>query len=167
MDEELKRAWDVFEEIKKPGGLQDIAQLLELKRLIEENIEKIKTAALAGKFSEAIAWVQHVKAEDLIRRSGLTPQELIVFERAALGHINKQIAYGLGVSEITVKVHIGHLMTKLSGSIGSRITNRTQLALLYWGITRDEITARENNLGVSRPDHKVEKPAARHGREHD
>ena len=51
---------------------------------------------------------------DLERRLDiLTPREREVFERVVAGLLNKQIAYGLGVSEKTVKVHRGRVMEKM------------------------------------------------------
>ncbi len=43
----------------------------------------------------------------------LTPREREVFERVVAGRLNKQIAYELGVSEKTVKVHRGRVMEKM------------------------------------------------------
>jgi FixJ family two-component response regulator len=51
---------------------------------------------------------------DLERRLlTLTPREREVFERVVVGRLNKQIAYELGVSEKTVKVHRGRVMEKM------------------------------------------------------
>jgi DNA-binding NarL/FixJ family response regulator len=50
-----------------------------------------------------------------------TPSELSVLDRLKLGKANKLIAHELGVSESTVKVHIGRIMKKL------KVTNRTQI----------------------------------------
>ena len=50
----------------------------------------------------------------LIRRlDRLTPRERQVFERVVAGRLNKQIAFELGVSEKTVKVHRGRVMDKM------------------------------------------------------
>jgi DNA-binding NarL/FixJ family response regulator len=50
-----------------------------------------------------------------------TPGELAILERLKLGKANKIIAYELGLSESTVKVHIGRIMKKL------KVTSRTQV----------------------------------------
>jgi DNA-binding NarL/FixJ family response regulator len=50
-----------------------------------------------------------------------TRNELAVFDRLKAGKANKTIAYELGLSESTVKVHIGRIMKKL------KVTNRTQI----------------------------------------
>ena len=46
----------------------------------------------------------------------LTPRERQVLRAVAIGRLNKQIAYDLGISEITVKLHRGNVMRKLCAS---------------------------------------------------
>lgn len=46
----------------------------------------------------------------------LTPRERQVLQAVAIGRLNKQIAHELGISEITVKLHRGNVMRKLSAS---------------------------------------------------
>jgi DNA-binding NarL/FixJ family response regulator len=54
----------------------------------------------------------------------LTPREHEVLELIARGQSNKRIALALGISEKTVKTHVGHVLAKLG------VTDRTQAALL-------------------------------------
>jgi FixJ family two-component response regulator len=45
--------------------------------------------------------------------SSLTPREKQVFRQVAEGKLNKQIAYSLDISEVTVKLHRGNVMRKM------------------------------------------------------
>ena len=54
----------------------------------------------------------------------LTPREREVLVLIARGHANKRIALELGLSEKTVKAHVGHVLAKLG------VTDRTQAAVL-------------------------------------
>ncbi len=56
-------------------------------------------------------------------RNDLTARERDVMRSLRAGHQNKIIAYELGISESTVKVHLRNIMKKLNAS------NRTQVAL--------------------------------------
>lgn len=52
----------------------------------------------------------------------LTPREREVLSAVARGQLNKQIAYDLGISEVTVKLHRGNVMRKMQvGTIGELI----------------------------------------------
>ena len=54
----------------------------------------------------------------------LTPRERDVLALIAQGRSNKRIAFELGISEKTVKTHVGHMFGKLG------VTDRTQAAVL-------------------------------------
>jgi DNA-binding NarL/FixJ family response regulator len=56
--------------------------------------------------------------------AALTAREREVLEQIAGGRSNKRIALELGISEKTVKTHVGHLLAKLG------VADRTQAALL-------------------------------------
>ena len=56
------------------------------------------------------------------RYATLTPRETQVMREVALGRLNKQIAYDLGITEITVKLHRSNVMRKMqAGSVGELI----------------------------------------------
>lgn len=54
-----------------------------------------------------------IVADHVGRHSSLTARERQVLERVALGRLNKQIAYDLGISEVTVKLHRSSVMKKM------------------------------------------------------
>jgi FixJ family two-component response regulator len=56
------------------------------------------------------------------RFASLTPRERQVLLEVARGRVNKQIAFDLGISEVTVKLHRGNAMRKMQvASIGALI----------------------------------------------
>ena len=61
---------------------------------------------------------------ELARLSSLTAAQARVLQAMAGGRLNKQIAFDLGRSEITVKAHIKAILKKL------RVPNRTQAVLM-------------------------------------
>jgi FixJ family two-component response regulator len=63
-------------------------------------------------------WLETEKARASLRTrfESLTPREREVMALVVSGRLNKQIAFELGVSEITVKVHRGQVMHKMSAA---------------------------------------------------
>jgi len=56
------------------------------------------------------------------RYETLTPRESQVMREVAMGRLNKQIAYDLGITEITVKLHRSNVMRKMhASSVGELI----------------------------------------------
>jgi FixJ family two-component response regulator len=63
-----------------------------------------------------------VVKEHLSKLALLTPRERQVLREVAVGRLNKQIAFDLGISEITVKLHRGNVMRKMQlTSVGALI----------------------------------------------
>ncbi len=55
------------------------------------------------------------------RLETLTPRERQVLHEVARGRVNKQIAFDLGISEVTVKLHRSNVMRKMQASSIGRI----------------------------------------------
>ena len=78
------------------------------------------TAAIERDVAQRAA-AHHVR-QHVARYATLTPREREVLHEVVKGRLNKQIAFDLGISEITVKLHRGNATRKLqAGSIGELI----------------------------------------------
>jgi FixJ family two-component response regulator len=64
------------------------------------------------------AWLDNQKALAALRArfETLTPREREVMAFVVAGRLNKQIAYDIGISEVTVKVHRGQVMRKMKAA---------------------------------------------------
>src|SRR5262245_36323771 len=105
-DEEISRALKagakayVLKDISADGLIGCIREVLAGKTYI--------APAAAATLAEGVTHIQ------------LTPRELATLQLMADGKANKEIANELGISERTVKTHLGHLFGKLA------VTSRTE-----------------------------------------
>lgn len=53
---------------------------------------------------------------NLERLSRLTPREREVLHEVGRGRLNKQVAFDLGISEVTVRLHRGNVMHKMEAA---------------------------------------------------
>jgi DNA-binding NarL/FixJ family response regulator len=96
---------------------------------IDALVEAIRTVAGGGtSFSPDL---RHAETDGLEARLALlTPAEARVLRAMRGGGLNKQIAYDLNLSEITIKQHVKAILRKL------QVVNRTQAILLLHDVER-------------------------------
>lgn len=94
--------------------------------------------ALLGAIGEALARSRTVLARDVERRNLrdrhalLSRREQEVMALVVSGRRNKQVAFDLGISEITVKAHRGHAMRKmLARSLPELVNMASQLGIAH------------------------------------
>jgi FixJ family two-component response regulator len=78
------------------------------------------------------AWREYSELDVLRRRFGrLTARECDVCQLVVSGRLNKQIAVELGIREVTVKVHRGHVMYKTgAGSVAELVRMSERMGML-------------------------------------
>ncbi len=108
--------YDADEDIAR--ALQAGAKAYILKDISADELIGCIHAVLAGK--TYLAPAAAAKLAERVTRVQLTPRELSSLRLMADGKANKEIAADLGISERTVKTHLGHLFEKLG------VTSRTE-----------------------------------------
>ena len=108
--------YDTDEEIAR--ALKAGAKAYVLKDISADDLVNCIREVLAGK--TYLAPAAAAKLAEGVTRVQLTPRELSTLQLMADGRANKEIASELGISERTVKTHLGHLFEKLG------VTSRTE-----------------------------------------
>jgi DNA-binding NarL/FixJ family response regulator len=108
--------YDTDEDISR--ALKAGAKAYILKDIAADRLIECIHDVLAGK--TYLAPQAAAKLAEGVTRIQLTPRELATLRLIADGKANKEIATDLGISERTVKTHLGHLFTKLG------VTSRTE-----------------------------------------
>jgi DNA-binding NarL/FixJ family response regulator len=108
------------------GYLLKNADPAQLARAVREAHDggAIIDPTVAGRLVRALADGSPNTATGATAGEELTRREREVLELIAGGRSNKRIAYELGISEKTVKTHVGHVLAKLG------VADRTQAAML-------------------------------------
>ena len=108
--------YDTDEDISR--ALRAGAKAYVLKDITAEGLVACIHDVLAGK--TYLAPAAAAKLAEGVTRVQLTPRELAALRLMADGQSNKEIANALGISDRTVKTHLGHLFEKLG------VTSRTE-----------------------------------------
>jgi len=108
--------YDTDEDISR--ALRAGAKAYVLKDISADALIECIHDVLAGK--TYLAPAAAAKLAEGLTRVQLTPRELATLRLLADGKANKEIATELGISERTVKTHLGHLFEKLG------VTSRTE-----------------------------------------
>jgi FixJ family two-component response regulator len=99
----------------KAGAIDFLTKPVRDQTLLDAVIAAIATDARHRAEAEVVE-------RNVRRLETLTPREREVLHEVARGRLNKQIAYDLGISEVTVKLHRGNVMRKMqAASIGELI----------------------------------------------
>ena len=83
----------------------------------------------------------------LERFAMLTPRERQVLRDVALGRLNKQIAFDLGISEVTVKLHRGNVMKKMQAASVGELVRAWQV--LPAALREERVSAPTHGSGLS------------------
>jgi two-component system NarL family response regulator len=108
--------YDTDDEIAR--ALKAGAKAYVLKDISADDLIACIRAVLAG--GTYLAPAAAAKLAERVTQVQLTPRELATLRLTADGKANKEIASELGISERTVKTHLGHLFEKLG------VTSRTE-----------------------------------------
>lgn len=95
----------------------------------------IRTVLAGGRAFQVDSQLSTVNrsTDAVLRLATLTPAERRVLTAMASGGLNKQIAYELGLSEMTIKQHVRAILRKL------KVVNRTKAVLVYCDAARHEM----------------------------
>jgi two-component system NarL family response regulator len=104
--------YDTDDEIAR--ALKAGAKAYVLKDISAEDLIGCIRVVLAGR--TYLAPAAAARLAEGVRHVQLTPRELATLRQMADGRTNREIAAALGISERTVKTHVGHLFDKLGAA---------------------------------------------------
>lgn len=104
--------------------LQQGANAVVGKRVEREDFAAALATVLSGGTTTIVPEHGSAMSRDILDRATavvqLSPQQTRVFQMLGDGLLNKQIAYNLGISEATVKAHVGRILEVLGVSSRSK-----------------------------------------------
>jgi two-component system NarL family response regulator len=111
-------------------SLQAGARAYILKDAAREELMAAIRKVHAGE--RAISPAVGARLAERMTRAELTAREIEVLKLMAKGRSNKEIGNALGIAEVTVKLHVGHLLTKLNANVRTQAaTTALQRGILH------------------------------------
>jgi DNA-binding NarL/FixJ family response regulator len=111
-------------------SLQAGARTYLLKASAREELMETIRKVYSGE--RAITSVVGTRLAERMTRAELTVRELEVLKQIAKGRSNKEIGSALDIAEVTVKLHVGHLLVKLNASDRTQaVTTALQRGILH------------------------------------
>ena len=101
-------------------SIQAGARTYLLKTAAREDLIQTIRAVHSGE--RCISPVIGARLAERMTRTELTAREIEVLKLIAKGKSNKEIGSALGIAEVTVKLHVGHILTKLKASDRTQAT---------------------------------------------
>jgi DNA-binding CsgD family transcriptional regulator len=112
-------------------------QFLDYQRWVRSNTEELYFFLIAAAFLGLGIWVgarlfgvrlppSEPGNPKAVEQLGISPSELTVLTKLAVGHSNKEIAAALDISPNTVKTHVAHLFEKLGANRRTDAINRAR-----------------------------------------
>jgi DNA-binding NarL/FixJ family response regulator len=111
---------EIEQKARQAGAVAFVSKAAPIKTLIEA----FRTVLGGGTWFSGAALADTPSSSQVERYGTLTPAQRRVLDAMAGGRLNKQIAYDLNLSQITVKSHVKAILKKLE------VVNRTQAVLL-------------------------------------
>jgi FixJ family two-component response regulator len=107
-------------EAMKAGALDFLTKPVRDQTFLDAVMKAV--ASDTARREEAVAESLHAS-----RYNSLTPRERQILKLVVAGALNKQIAFDLGISEVTVKLHRGNMMRKMHVSSVPQLLSVWQL----------------------------------------